>query len=112
MQRTTGTPGAGRRLGIGGIDRLFGAVPPQVRRRLLSSDLAAPPELQATYQGAFRNILAMIGMMYRAGIPIEDGAGEMPGISLHRELELDVEGYPSASSSQQSSCPLNCLRSR
>jgi hypothetical protein len=54
----------------------------------------------------------MIGMMYRAGIPIEDGAGEMPGISLHRELELDVEGYPSASSSQQSSCPLNCLRSR
>jgi imidazolonepropionase-like amidohydrolase len=42
-------------------------------------------------------MLAMIGMMYRAGIPIEDGTDEMPGFSLHRELELDVEaGLPPA----------------
>jgi imidazolonepropionase-like amidohydrolase len=39
----------------------------------------------------------MIGMMYRAGIPIEDGTDEMPGFSLHRELEIDVEaGLPPA----------------
>jgi imidazolonepropionase-like amidohydrolase len=71
-------------------------LPPQVRRQLLSSGLAAPPGMQATYQRSFRNMLAMIGMMYRAGIPIEDGTDEMPGFSLHRELELDVEaGLPS-----------------
>jgi imidazolonepropionase-like amidohydrolase len=71
-------------------------LPPQVRRRLLSSGLAATPEIQATYRRSFQNMLAMIGMMYRAGIPIEDGTDEMPGFSLHRELELDVEaGLPS-----------------
>jgi imidazolonepropionase-like amidohydrolase len=70
-------------------------LPPQVRRQLLSSGLAAPPGMQETYQRSFRNMLAMIGMMYRAGIPIEDGTDEMPGFSLHRELELDVEaGIP------------------
>ena len=29
-------------------------------------------------------------MMYRAGIPIEDGTDSMPGFAYHRELELDV----------------------
>ncbi|MGA8159947.1 MAG: amidohydrolase family protein [Acidobacteriaceae bacterium] len=72
-------------------------LPPQVRRQLLSSGLAAPPGMQETYRRSFRNMLAMIGMMYRAGIPIEDGTDEMPGFSLHRELELDVEtGIPPA----------------
>jgi imidazolonepropionase-like amidohydrolase len=66
-------------------------LPPQVRRQLLSSGLAAPPGMQETYRRSFRKMLAMIGMMYRAGIPIEDGTDEMPGFSLHRELELDVE---------------------
>ena len=70
-------------------------LPPQVRRELLSSGLAAPPGMQETYRRSFQNMLAMIGMMYRAGIPIEDGTDEMPGFSLHRELELDVEaGLP------------------
>ena len=70
-------------------------LPPQVRREVLSSGLAAPPGMQETYRRSFQNMLAMIGMMYRAGIPIEDGTDEMPGFSLHRELELDVEaGIP------------------
>jgi Amidohydrolase family len=71
-------------------------LPPQVRRELLSSGLAAPPGMQDTYRRSFQNMLAMIAMMYRAGIPIEDGTDEMPGFSLHRELELDVKaGLPS-----------------
>ncbi|HXW57192.1 MAG TPA: amidohydrolase family protein [Candidatus Cybelea sp.] len=71
-------------------------LPPQVRRQLLSSGLAAPPGMQEAYRRSFQNMLAMIGMMYRAGIPIADGTDEMPGFSLHRELELDVEaGLPS-----------------
>jgi imidazolonepropionase-like amidohydrolase len=66
-------------------------LPPQVRRGLLSSGLTAPPGMQETYRRSFRNMLAMIGMMYRAGIPIEAGTDEMSGFSLQRELELDVE---------------------
>jgi hypothetical protein len=70
-------------------------LPLQVRRQLLSSGLAAAPGMQEIYQHSFQKMLAMIGMMYRAGIPIEDGTDEMPGFSLHRELELDVEaGLP------------------
>ncbi len=70
-------------------------LPPQVRRELLSMGLAAPPGMQETYRRSFLNMLAMIGMMYRAGIPIEDGTDEMPGFSLYRELELDVKaGLP------------------
>jgi imidazolonepropionase-like amidohydrolase len=34
-------------------------------------------------------------MMYRAGIPIEDGTDSMAGFTLQRELELDVQiGIP------------------
>lgn len=70
-------------------------LPPQVRRELLSSGLAAPEGMQETYRRSFANMIQMIGMMYRAGIPIEDGTDEMAGFSLDRELELDVEaGIP------------------
>jgi len=77
------------------FQRVSDRLPPQVRRELLSSGLAAPSGMQETYRRSFQNMLAMIGMMYHAGIPIEDGTDEMPGFSLHRELELDVEaGLP------------------
>ena len=37
----------------------------------------------------------LVGLMYRSGIPIEDGTDSMAGFSLHRELELDVQaGIP------------------
>jgi hypothetical protein len=68
-------PGATRPAFQPVADRL----PPQVRRRLLSSGLAAPPEMQAIYRGAFRNMLPMIGILYRAGIPIEDVPAKCPG---------------------------------
>jgi imidazolonepropionase-like amidohydrolase len=39
--------------------------------------------------------MELIGMMYRAGIPMEDGTDTMAGFALHRELELDVQaGIP------------------
>jgi imidazolonepropionase-like amidohydrolase len=66
-------------------------LPPQVRRQLLSMELTAPPGMQETYRRSFLRMLQMVGMMYRAGIPIEDGTDELAGFSLHRELELDVE---------------------
>ncbi len=70
-------------------------LPPQVRRGLLSSGLTPPPGMEQRYQQSFTRMMEMIGMMYRAGIPMEDGTDTMAGFALHRELELDVQaGIP------------------
>jgi hypothetical protein len=70
-------------------------LPPQVRRGLLSIGLTPPPGMEQRYQQSFTRMMEMIGMMYRAGIPMEDGTDSMAGFALHRELELDVQaGIP------------------
>jgi (2Fe-2S) ferredoxin len=70
-------------------------LPPQVRRNLLSVGLTPPPGMEEHYQQSFTRMIEMIGMMYRAGIPIEDGTDSMAGFTLQRELELDVQaGIP------------------
>jgi imidazolonepropionase-like amidohydrolase len=61
----------------------------------MSSALTPPPGMEARYQQSFKKMMSLIGMMYRAGIPIEDGTDSMAGFALHRELELDVQaGIP------------------
>ncbi len=53
------------------------------------------PGMEQRYQQSFTRMMEMIGMMYRAGIPMEDGTDSMAGFALHRELELDVQaGIP------------------
>jgi imidazolonepropionase-like amidohydrolase len=70
-------------------------LPPQVRRGLLSIGLTPPPGMEQRYQQSFTRMMELIGMMYRAGIPMEDGTDSMAGFALHRELELDVQaGIP------------------
>jgi hypothetical protein len=70
-------------------------LPPQVRRGLLSSGLTPPKGMEQQYQQSFGKMMELIGMMYRAGIPMEDGTDSMAGFALHRELELDVQaGIP------------------
>jgi imidazolonepropionase-like amidohydrolase len=70
-------------------------LPPQVRRSLLSAGLTPPPGMEEHYQQSFTRMMEMIGLMYRAGIPIEDGTDSMAGFTLQRELELDVQaGVP------------------
>ena len=70
-------------------------LPPQVRRGLLSSGLTPPAGMEQRYQQSFTRMMELIGMMYRAGIPMEDGTDTMAGFALHRELELDVQaGIP------------------
>ena len=40
-------------------------------------------------------MMELTGLLYRSGIPIEDGTDSMPGFALHHELELDVQaGIP------------------
>jgi len=70
-------------------------LPPQVRRGLMSSALTPPPGMGERYRQSFEKMLELVGLMYRAGIPIEDGTDSMAGFALQRELELDVQaGIP------------------
>jgi len=70
-------------------------LPPRVRRSLLSSGLTPPPGMEERYHESFDKMLKLIGLMYRAGVPIEDGTDTLAGFALHRELELDVQaGIP------------------
>jgi imidazolonepropionase-like amidohydrolase len=73
-----------------GFQPIAKRLPPQVRRGLLSSGLTPPPGMDDRYRKSFAKMVELVGMMYRAGIPIEDGTDSMPGFSYHRELELDV----------------------
>ena len=73
-----------------GFQPIAKRLPPQVRRGLLSSGLTPPPGMDEQYKKSFAKMVELVGMMYRAGIPIEDGTDSMAGFSYHRELELDV----------------------
>jgi imidazolonepropionase-like amidohydrolase len=72
-------------------------LPAQVRRSLLTAGMTPPPGMEDTYKKSFAKMLEFTGMLYRAGLSIEDGTDNMAGFALHRELELDVKaGIPAA----------------
>jgi hypothetical protein len=72
-------------------------LPAQVRRGLLSSGLTPPQGMEQRYTQSFAKMVELVGLMYRAGIPIESGTDSMAGFALHRELELHVQaGIPAA----------------
>ncbi len=73
-----------------GFQPIAKRLPPQVRRGLLSSGLTPPPGMDDRYRKSFAKMVELVGVMYRAGIPIEAGTDSMAGFSYHRELELDV----------------------
>jgi hypothetical protein len=84
-------------------------LPPQVRRALMSEGLTPPPGMEERYRESFTRMMQLVGMMYRAGIPIEDGTDAMAGFSLERELELDVQiGIPANKALQDAT--LNAAR--
>jgi len=78
-----------------GFQPIAARLPPQVRRGLMSEGLTPPPGMEERYRKSFAKMMQLVGMMYRAGIPIEDGTDSMAGFTLLRELELDVQmGIP------------------
>jgi imidazolonepropionase-like amidohydrolase len=78
-----------------GYQPVANRLPAQVRRSLLSAGLTPPAGMSERYNQAFDKMLDMVGMLFRAGIPIEAGTDNMAGFALHRELELDVKaGIP------------------
>ena len=74
---------------------IFRRLPTQVRRGMLSGGLPVPDGVDATFKQSFANMVKLVGLLYKAGIPIEAGTDSLAGFTLHRELELDVQaGIP------------------
>jgi imidazolonepropionase-like amidohydrolase len=74
------------------IDRL----PAQLQRLAYHGGLAVTAANDQTYKDSYRAMLRMTKKMYDAGVPILAGTDNIPGIMLHRELELEVKaGIPS-----------------
>ena len=73
----------------------FPRLPTQVRRGMLSGGLQVPDGMDATFKKSVDNMVKLVGLLYKAGIPIEAGTDSLAGFTLHRELELDVQaGIP------------------
>ena len=62
-------------------------LPPQNRRGALTGGLPVPEGKDQLYRDAFKKMLAPVGVMYREGITIVAGTDDLPGFTLHRELE-------------------------
>ncbi len=70
-------------------------LPAQVHRGLLSGGLTPPEGMDTRYRQSFAKMVELVGVLYRAGIPIEAGTDSMAGFTLQRELELDTQaGIP------------------
>lgn len=70
-------------------------LPPQVRRRFIAGGLPVPEGKDQRYRESARALLRMVKLLYDAGIPIVPGTDDVPGFTLHRELELYAEaGIP------------------
>jgi len=85
----------------GEISPMYAAVadrlPPQVRRATLTGGLPVPEGKDQQYRDAFGKMLELVGVMYREGITIVAGTDDLPGFTLHRELENYVRaGIPPA----------------
>jgi imidazolonepropionase-like amidohydrolase len=87
----TGRPGAVTPSLAPVADRL----PYQLRRLLLGGGLPVPPGMEQRYRDSYRACLAMVRLLYEAGIPIVAGTDATAGFTYHRELENYVEaGIP------------------
>jgi imidazolonepropionase-like amidohydrolase len=74
---------------------VFRRLPAQVRRSMLGGGLQVPDGMDDTFKKSTANMVKLVGLLYKAGIPIEAGSDSLAGFTLHRELELDVQaGIP------------------
>jgi hypothetical protein len=84
----------------GQISPSFAAVadrmPPQVRRGFLAGGLPVPEGKDALYHESQLATLRMTKLLYDSGITIVAGTDDLPGFTLHRELELYAKAGISA----------------
>jgi imidazolonepropionase-like amidohydrolase len=66
-------------------------LPPQIRRSLLTGGLPIPKGSEQQYQDSADALLRMIKLLYDSGITVVAGTDDLPGFTLHRELEMYVQ---------------------
>jgi len=72
-------------------------LPPQIRRSLLAGGLPIPEGKDQQYRAAGEALLHMVKRLYDANITLVAGTDNLPGFTLHRELEMYVQaGIPAA----------------
>jgi imidazolonepropionase-like amidohydrolase len=76
---------------------LLERLPAQVRRQAYGGGLPVTAATDQRYRDSYAAMLRMTKKLYDAGVPILVGTDSLPGVMLHRELELDVQaGIPPA----------------
>jgi hypothetical protein len=67
-------------------------LPSNVQRGFLSGGMKIPDDATAArYRASYARMVAFVGQMYRAGIPLVAGTDALAGFTLHSELELYVK---------------------
>lgn len=67
-------------------------VPPDVRRGFMAAQMEIPDAATlARYEKSYAAMIEFTGRLYRAGVPLVAGTDDIPGFTLHRELELYVQ---------------------
>lgn len=91
--RFTQLPGQPNPSYLGTADHL----PVMVHRALRTNSLKVTAEKAPRYRASFAKMVELAGVLHGAGIPIVAGTDNMPGLMLHRELELYAKaGIPPA----------------
>ncbi len=74
---------------------VFEHVPVSLQRQWRTNSLDVTAQNVARFRGAYQRLQQMVARMHQAGIPLVAGTDNIPGFTLHRELELYVEaGIP------------------
>jgi hypothetical protein len=74
------------------FEAVAGHLPPDVQRGLLVAQMDIPDDTTAArYERSYEKMIAFIGRLYQAGVPLVAGTDDVPGFTLQRELELFVQ---------------------
>lgn len=67
-------------------------LPPDIQRGLLAGEMKIPDDTTAArYEKSYQKMIEFTGRLYKAGVPLVAGTDDVPGFTLHRELELYVQ---------------------
>ncbi|MBN6148822.1 amidohydrolase family protein [Xanthomonas sp. AmX2] len=80
----------------GELSQAYAAVashlPPDVQRGLRAAEFDIPDDASAAlYNRSYEKMVAFVGRLYQAGVPLVAGTDATPGFTLQRELELYVQ---------------------
>ncbi len=73
-------------------------MPTNVKRGFYAASMKIDSEAQyQRYQKSYAKMVAFVGVLHKAGVPLVIGTDELPGFTLHSELEMFVKaGIPPA----------------